>query len=144
MYFGVMHKKGCIVLYDLYDTIKQECKRMNVSVSRMCLDLGMSKSTLSSLKNGKTKTLSAPTLSAIANYLGVSVGYLLGEKEKPTPSGELDDDELNAYLQDLRDRPEMRMLFSLTRNATREDVEQAVRIIEAIRTPGNQGQDGKA
>ena len=32
-------------------------------------------------------------------------------------------------------RPELRMLFSLTKNATKQDVEAAVRIIEALRAP---------
>ena len=31
-------------------------------------------------------------------------------------------------------RPGMRMLFSVTKNATREDVEAAVKIIEALRS----------
>ena len=45
------------------------------------------------------------------------------------------DPELTEYLQQLRDRPELRMLFSLTKNATKQDVEAAVRIIEALRAP---------
>jgi transcriptional regulator with XRE-family HTH domain len=108
---------------------------MNVSVSRMCLDLGMSKSTLSSLKTGKTKTLSAPTLSAIANYLGVSVDYLLGEKEKPTQTGELvnDDAKLTAVLERARNDPHIRMLFSLTADASPEDVEKAIKILQMLK-----------
>jgi transcriptional regulator with XRE-family HTH domain len=48
----------------------------------MCLDLGMSKSTLSDLKNGRKKSFSAETAHKIASYLGVSVAYLLGEEER--------------------------------------------------------------
>ena len=44
------------------------------------------------------------------------------------------DAELTGYLEELRDRPELRMLFSVTKNATKEDVEAAVRIIEALRS----------
>lgn len=84
-----MPKKECIVLYDLYDIIKSECKKKNVSVSRMALDLGMSKSTMSALKNGTTQSLSAPKLKMVADYLGVSVSYLLGE-DKKTPATEGD------------------------------------------------------
>ena len=43
------------------------------------------------------------------------------------------DPELTEYLEALRDRPELRMLFSTTRNATKEDIEKTVRIIEALR-----------
>lgn len=43
------------------------------------------------------------------------------------------DEELNEYLEVLKTRPEMRMLFQLSKDATKEDVEAAVRIIEALR-----------
>jgi transcriptional regulator with XRE-family HTH domain len=48
----------------------------------MCLDLGMSKSTMSDLKSGRKKSFTAETAHKIASYLGVSVAYLLGEEEK--------------------------------------------------------------
>ena len=44
------------------------------------------------------------------------------------------DPELTAYLEALRDRPEMRALFRLSQHATREDVETAVTILEALRS----------
>lgn len=79
----------------LYETIIRLCKEKGVSGSKMCLELGLSKSTLSNMKSGRTSGLSASTAQKIASYLGVSVGYLLGEeenetkKEKPTENGEL-------------------------------------------------------
>ena len=39
---------------------------------------------------------------------------------------------MNEYLQYLRTRPEMKMLFNLTKDATKEDVEKAVKVIEAM------------
>lgn len=41
--------------------------------------------------------------------------------------------ELTEYLELLKTRPEMRMLFQISKDATKEDVEAAVRIIEALR-----------
>lgn len=116
----------------LYDRIITLCREKGVSGSRMCLDLGLSKSTLSDIKSGRKKGISTATAQKIANYLGVSVGYLLGEneKEKPLING---DEELTEYLEMLKTRPECRMLFQLTKDATKEDVEAAVRIIEALR-----------
>ena len=99
----------------------------------MCTDLGISKSLMTDLKSGRKKTISAITAQKIASYFGVTVGYLLGEdeqKEKPLVN---DDEELNDYLEVLKTRPEMRMLFQLSKDATKEDVEAAVRIIEALR-----------
>ena len=52
----------------------------------MCLDLGLSKSTMSDLKNGRIKGISIPTAQKIAGYFGITVDELHGEdkKEKPT------------------------------------------------------------
>lgn len=44
-----------------------------------------------------------------------------------------DDPELTTYLDSLRTRPEIRMLFSVAKDATKADVEKAVAIIEALR-----------
>ena len=45
---------------------------------------------------------------------------------------ELEDSELWSYLEELKNRPEMRMLFKCAADATKEDVEKAVKIIEAL------------
>lgn len=83
-------------------------------------------------KNGNTPN--GDTIKAMSEYFNVSVDYLLGktdQKEKPLVNG---DEELNEYLEELKNRSEMRMLFSLAKGATKEDVEAAVRIIEALRS----------
>ena len=79
----------------LYKRITELCKAQGVSGSRMCLDLGMSKSTLSDIKSGRKKGVSTATAQKMAAYLNVSVGYLLGEedekKEQPTEFDGLSD-----------------------------------------------------
>lgn len=66
----------------LYERIIDLCKSQGVSGSRMCLELGLSKSTLSDIKSGRKKGVSTNTAQKIASYFNVSVGYLLGEEEK--------------------------------------------------------------
>ena len=65
----------------LYERITELCKEKGVTGSRMCLDLGLSKSTLSDVKSGRKKSYTAETAQKIASYFGVTVGYLLGEEE---------------------------------------------------------------
>ena len=75
----------------LYERIQSLCQDKGVSGSRMCLDLGLSKSTLSDIKSGRKKGVSTATAEKIAGYFDVTVGYLLGEedkKEKPTAQGD--------------------------------------------------------
>ena len=52
----------------------------------------------------------------------------------PKGDGNVNSDiDLTEYLEWLAKRPELRMLFSVTKDATKADVEKAVRIIEALR-----------
>ena len=84
----------------LYERIIVLCEKKGVAGSRMCLDLGLSKSTLSNMKNGRSSTLSTKTTQKIANYLGVTVGYLLGEEEQKEKSPS-QNDELSEALDGL-------------------------------------------
>lgn len=68
---------------NLYEQIQQACKKAGLTVSAMCLALGMSKSTMSDLKSGRKKTLSSDTIAKIAEYLNVTTDELiLGKEEK--------------------------------------------------------------
>ena len=66
---------------DLYHRIKEACADRGLTVSAMCLQLGMSKSLMSDLHSGRKKTLSADTLARIAEYLQVSTDSLLGKRQ---------------------------------------------------------------
>lgn len=83
----------------LYDRIQSLCKSKGVSGSRMCLDLGLSKSTLSDLKNGRTKGISVATAQKIAGYFGITVDELYGEEQKEKPT--VQDDGLTENQREL-------------------------------------------
>lgn len=116
----------------LYENIMALCDQKGIKGGKMCTDIGISKGLLTDLKMGRRSGVSAVTAQKIAAYFGVSVGYLLGEEETEKPLVN-NDEELTEYLEVLKNRPEMRMLFQLSKDATKEDVEAAVRIIEALR-----------
>lgn len=117
---------------ELYKNIDMLCQSKNISITKMCTDSGVSRGSLTDLKMGRTQELSTATLFKIATYFGVSVDYLLGNEQQKRPLIN-DDEELTEYLEELKNRSEMRMLFKLAKGATKADVEQAVRIIEALR-----------
>ena len=80
----------------LYERIIDLCEKKGVKGGKMCTDLGMSKATLTELKMGRQTGLTATKAQKIASYLGVSVGYLLGEEEtdiKKSPSVEITEGE---------------------------------------------------
>ena len=94
--------------------------------------LGITPNAFTDWKSGRIKSYTKH-LPKIAEFLGVTVDYLVGQSAKPT-----EDDEMAEYLEELRSRPELKMLFSLAKGATKEDVEQAVAIIEALRKTRNE------
>ena len=91
--------------------------------------LGITRQAYSNYENGN-RGPDNETLLKLGEFFGVSVGYLLGAEQEKLAATE--DDELNAYLDALQNREEMRMLFSLAKGATKEEVEKAVRVVEAL------------
>lgn len=74
---------------DLYNNIHALCEKENIKDGTLCSKVGVTRSTLSELKRGRTTSLSLKNLQKIADYFGVSISDLTGEapeqKEKPTP-----------------------------------------------------------
>lgn len=125
---------------DLYNRIMSLCEEKGVSGYRMCKDIKIQPSILTDLKMGRQSGLSAKNADKMAAYFGVSVGFLLGTETKkaPTQEGEhghvidLVDEELKDYLDELRNRSEMRMLFSVAKNANKQKIEAIVKFIERL------------
>lgn len=69
----------------LYERIIALCKERGVTGSRVCLELGLSKSTLSDIKSGRKKSMHPDTIQKFATYFGVSVDYLLGNETENAP-----------------------------------------------------------
>ena len=117
-----------------YTTFEKLCNERGVRPGRAAGDIGISRAAVTRWKQAGF-TPRGDVLEKLADYFGVTVDFLLrGEDAAPfgrTP--DTDDEELVEFLEMLKNRKECRMLFSLARNATRSDVERAVKIIEALR-----------
>lgn len=65
----------------MYERIESLCKSNGINITQMCREVGIPRGNLTELKMGRTMNLSSKNAQKIANYFGVSVGYLLGEEE---------------------------------------------------------------
>ena len=101
--------------------------KAGLSQEELARRLGLAKSTISMYENGQREP-SLETLEAIADTFNVDMNTLTDSKKSVELS-----DELQQYLEELKNRSEMRILFSVAKNATKEDVIQAVKIIEALK-----------
>lgn len=113
------------------DIIDARLKELGIKGSKMCDDLGISRSTLTELRKGRATTLKADRAVAIADYLGISVDYLLGNEEK-LPAAECDE-ELTEMLEDIRRNPELRAMFDLAKGSTAEEVRTYTNVIRALK-----------
>lgn len=128
----------------MYEIIDSLCKERGTNVTAMCKELNIARSSLSELSRGRSKTLSADKIVKISKYFDVDPDFLLGKtnvKEK-TPAVTVYDEQDNVIrldnetlelIESLRTRPEMKMMFSVSKNATKEDIIKAVKIIEALK-----------
>ena len=74
------------------------------------------------------------TLRRLADLFGVTLDYLMERPASQPPTPE--EEELWDLRERLRRQPGMRMLFSVTRDASEADLKQAVAIIEALKRTG--------
>lgn len=117
------------------ERIKMLRTQLGMSQTELGEKVGVKTSAIYKYENGLVVNLKRSTIDKLAEALGTTGSYLMGYDDEQKPSTPLvnDDPELTEYLETLRTRPEMRMLFSVSKDATKEDVEKAVAIIEALR-----------
>ena len=114
-------------------------KELNMTQEELAKRLGYkSKSSINKIEL-KWANVPLSKLEKVAAALDCDPGYLMGweeEKEPQSPDLVNNDPELTEILESCRDNPRLRMLFSITKDATREDVEAAIKIIEALKERG--------
>ena len=74
----------CIALYDSHNIanrIKEVAKLRNITLKQMLVDLSLGSNAMSAMYHGKI--IASDSLARIADYLDVSVDYLLGRTDVP-------------------------------------------------------------
>ena len=110
-----------------YERIKELRENLGLSQQELAERVGYkTASAVNKIELG-LRDLNQSKIFAFANALNVSPGYLMGDDDTNA------DDELTEYLEELRNRSEMRMLFSVAKGATKEDVEKVVEMFKIIK-----------
>lgn len=89
-----------------FDVFCQLCKEKGMSANGVAKELSIASGTVSEWKKGRSPQNA--TLLRIANYFGVSIDYLLGKSETPSPAALSFTAEENAIISALRAQPEMK------------------------------------
>ncbi len=104
---------------NMYEKILQLCNEKGIKPAGLCKAAGIPKSTLSELKQGRTKTLSTQTLSKIAQYFNVSLGYF---------------DENFDPVEDAKDElfEKRKLLFDMSKRATEDQLDTFLVMFQAL------------
>ena len=73
----------------LFTRIEALCQQKRIRPGRLCDELGLSRSLMTDLKMGRKKTVNAETAQKIAEFFGVSVGFLLGQTEQRSEQADI-------------------------------------------------------
>ena len=128
---------------EIGNRIKQRRLSMGLTLGEVASKIGVAISTIQRYEAGTISKIKLPVIQAIAGALDVNPAWLIGKSNeiKPVRKNEgasshefvNNDPELTELLERVRDDPNYRMLFSVTKDATPDDIEKAIKIIQMLK-----------
>ena len=109
------------------DRIKALCKEKRISLNKLEQDCGVAKGYVSKLDNS---TPNATKIKKIADYLGVTVDYILNGE------GYYFDKETAEMAQEIFENKDLRLLFDAAKDASPEDLKTVQTMLLALKAKG--------
>lgn len=114
--------------------LKQIREGIGAKQSEIADMLSVSQGTLSNWERG-VHDPDSESLNMLADHYCVSIDYILCRTDDPTPPNKKEgDDDIWDLREQLRRQPNMRLLFSASKNATEEDLLKVVKIVELLKS----------
>ena len=110
--------------------------RRGMTQTELAEAVGETKQTIYKYEHGIVTNIPISKVEAIAKALRCPPSALTGWDEESSPetmSEDEYDEELREVLEEMKNRPDLRMLFRLAKGAKAQDVRAAVKVIEALR-----------
>lgn len=104
---------------NMYEKIQELCDDKGIKVATLCRETGVPKSTISELKQGRTKTLSTQNLSKIAQYFNVSLDYF-------NDNFDIIDEKRDELFQ------KRKLLFDMSKKATEDQLDTFLVMFKAL------------
>ena len=133
-------------MYELYERIRKLCFDYGTTTTKMCADTGISRSTISTLRQGRAVGMKPSTLKKIADYFDMTVDELLDGINAPTytqtakevllpepmPDAEVTASDMIDILTSVKERPEMKALFKSAQNASPDQIKTIVQLLDSM------------
>ncbi|MCD8327666.1 MAG: helix-turn-helix transcriptional regulator [Ruminococcus sp.] len=118
----------------MYENFVQLLQKYGVSAYKVAKETGISQATMHDWKTGRC-TPKLDKLQKIADYFNVPIEYLTRDPSVMVEAHNEPiylDEETRDIIDELRTRPEMKVLFSVSKNVTKEDIEATVEILKRM------------
>ena len=116
----------------IYERIRRLRQENNMSQDELAKKTGYtSRSTINKIEAGKID-ISRAKIKFFADALGVTPAYLMGWEEE-SEQGYYTDPEVAEDAEELRTNPELRVLFSSSRNLTKKQMQEAYNFIKFLK-----------
>jgi transcriptional regulator with XRE-family HTH domain len=119
------------------ERIKQCRLKLGMTQTELAEKIGVKFSAIHKYENGLVVNLKRETIEKLAIALNVRPSYLMCMDDDPSPltstTESSDDEDLAEYLEELRRRPEAKILLESSRGMTVEQVKSIVAMIENFR-----------
>lgn len=111
------------------ERVKALCKERKIPISKLERDLGYSNGYIGQLRKG---TFPDDRLKEIAQYLSVSIDYLMTGKEANGGETYYFNDETREIAQEIFENPDLRSLFDMSRKMPPERLKAHIEFIEKL------------
>lgn len=103
--------------------IKEKRQECGLTLLEVATKLGVREATMQRYESGTIKNIKYDTMVKLAEILNTTPAYLSGwDEEGNTQVTPPDPDDLMELREELRRNPEKRILFDVTKNATKEEI----------------------
>lgn len=109
----------------IYEKIAEMCSNRGISIRKLEQDAGLK---IGCIFNWKKSSPSVDNLSKVADYFGVSIDYLLERSD-----GYYINEDAMRIAQELKDRPDLQVLFDASRNVTADDLQFVIRMLNNMK-----------
>lgn len=114
----------------MYEKFRELCDKKGVSPYRISQETGITQSTFSDWKNGRSVP-KQDKLKKIADFFGVDVAYFYDDNEKNR--GYYVDDKTKEIAQQIFDNKELRLLFDAAKDASSDDLKTVHTLLMALK-----------
>ena len=80
---------------NMYTILQDLCAKRGITITEMCREAGVPRSSVGNLATGSTQQLSSKNIKKLASFFNVSTDYLLGNEKEPATDSDgfrLEDD----------------------------------------------------